>query len=393
MEYSVMKAAWKEHATPSYVFDLDKLKERMVLAQSILKDRATVCYAMKANPFLVGAMDAYTEKYEVCSPGEYEICHRQGIAPSKIVVSGVNKTLASMQRIMELSKGEGIFTIESEEHFRILSEVCKLQETQIKVLIRLSSGNQFGMDKECFEKVLLQAVADANMTLEGIHYYSGTQKKPKKVEKELALLQEYAVHIKETYGVTLKELEYGPGLSVTYFQGETSLDAEKQVRDLKEQLDKVTEFENITIEMGRFLASDCGYYMTRVMDVKHSNGVNYAIVDGGIHQLNYYGQMMGMKVPWMVYISENEKEEDVLPWTICGSLCTVNDVITKGAMLPSLSKGDCIVFETCGAYSVTEGMALFLSRELPQIMFYEKENGFTVVRELIETNIFNTTRR
>ena len=106
MEYKVMKEAWKEQITPSYVFDLDKLKERMDLANSILNGKATVCYAMKANPFLVGAMDAYTEKYEVCSPGEYEICYRQGIAPSKIVISGVNKTFVSMERIMELSKGE-----------------------------------------------------------------------------------------------------------------------------------------------------------------------------------------------------------------------------------------------------------------------------------------------
>lgn len=391
MEYNVMKKVWKEQVTPSYVFDLDRLKECMELANSILKGKATVCYAMKANPFLIGAMDIYTEKYEVCSPGEYEICYSQGISPSKIVISGVNKTFESMQRIMELSKGKGIFTLESEEHLRILSEVCKIQGTNIKVLIRLSSGNQFGMDKECFEKVLLKVISDENMTLEGIHYYSGTQKKSKKIEKELALLQEYALYIKENYGVSLKELEYGPGLSVTYFQGETILDAETQLRELRAQLDKVTEFENITIEMGRFIAADCGYYMTRVMDVKHSNGVNYAIVDGGIHQLNYYGQMMGMKVPQITYFSDSETKEE-LPWTICGSLCTSNDVITKGAMLPNLSKGDCLVFEKCGAYSVTEGLALFLSRELPQIMFYEKENGFTVVRELIETNIFNTRR-
>lgn len=392
MEYNVMKDAWKEHITPSYVFDLDKLKERMELANSILKDKATVCYAMKANPFLVGTMDDYTSKYEVCSPGEYEICYRQGIAPSKIVVSGVNKTLASMQRIMELGQGEGIFTIESEEHFRILSEVCKEQGTQINVLIRLSSGNQFGLDKECFEKVLLQVVSDANMTLEGIHYYSGTQKKTKKVEKELVLLQEYATYIRENYGVVLKELEYGPGLSVNYFMGDALLDAKEQLEELRTQLEQVTEFEHITIEMGRFIASDCGYYMTRVMDVKYSNGVNYVIVDGGIHQLNYYGQMMGMKVPHIMYLSDNPSEEE-MPWTICGSLCTVNDVITKGAMLPKVAKGDCLVFEKCGAYSVTEGMALFLSREFPQIMFYKKESGFTVVRELIETNIFNTIRR
>lgn len=393
MEYSAIKAVPESYVTPCYVFDLDKLQERMKLTQSLLGGRITVCYAMKANPFVAGAMNAYTSKYEVCSPGEYEICHREGIHPSKIVVSGVNKTEESMRRIMELSRGQGIFTIESEEHYRILSKVCDEQGTQIKVLIRLSSGNQFGMDKEHLEKVLLEVLADEHMELEGLHYYSGTQKKPKKVEKELAALQEYAIYLKETYGVRLKELEYGPGLAVTYFQNEESLDVKQQLEELRIQLEQVNEFENITIEMGRFLASDCGYYCTRVMDTKTSNGINYAIVDGGIHQLNFYGQMMGMKVPHMMYLPQEEVQTEEEPWTICGSLCTVNDVIVKGAMLPNLKKGDCLVFEKCGAYSVTEGMALFLSRELPQVMFYTKENGFTIARELTEINIMNAMRR
>jgi hypothetical protein len=38
-------------------------------------------------------------------------------------------------------------------------------------------------------------------------------------------------------------------------------------------------------------------------------------------------------------------------------------------------------------------MALFLSRELPQILFYSKENGFTIAREMVETNTFNSQRR
>ena len=42
--------------------------------------------------------------------------------------------------------------------------------------------------------------------------------------------------------------------------------------------------------MGRFIASECGYYCTEVVDRKCNNGSEYAIVDGGIHQINYYGQ-------------------------------------------------------------------------------------------------------
>lgn len=390
MEYNVMRTVSEGGRTPCYVFDLDILKERMQLIQSIFDERTTACYAMKANPFLIQPMDAYTGRFEVCSPGEYEICYRAGIQPSKIVVSGVNKTEASMRRIMELSGGEGVFTLESEEHYHILSKVCKETDTNIKVLLRLSSGNQFGMDKEYLEKVLLLVNADEHMEIEGIHFYSGTQKKAKKVAKELEMLNAYAEEIQNEYGIVLKELEYGPGLSVSYFESDTPLDAKQQLEELRELLDGVTAYTHITIEMGRFIASTCGYYFTNIVDVKHTEGVNYAIVDGGIHQLNYYGQLMGMKVPHLQVLKKEDGAQEQAPWTICGSLCTVSDVILKGATLPMLSKGDTIVFQNCGAYSVTEGMALFLSRELPQVLFYSQENGFHVEREMIETNIINS---
>ena len=47
------------------------------------------------------------------------------IAPEKIVVSGVNKTYESMKRILSYSKGAGIYTIESEEHAKILRTLAE----------------------------------------------------------------------------------------------------------------------------------------------------------------------------------------------------------------------------------------------------------------------------
>ena len=191
MELNIIKEARDKFGSPLYIFDLDKLKERVMMIKERVKS-AQCCYAMKANPFLIKPMNEYVDKYEVCSPGEYEICHRMGIDPKKIVVSGVNKTHESMDRIMKLSGGKGIFTIESEEHYDILSKVCAEQQTDIKVIIRLSSGNQFGVDKDMFEHIASEIADDKHLELYGLHYYSGTQKKLSKVEKELAMLDEYA---------------------------------------------------------------------------------------------------------------------------------------------------------------------------------------------------------
>lgn len=68
--------AIKEFETPAYIFDLDILKERVLLIKQILSPACT-CFAMKANPFLIKPMDEYTDRFEVCSPGNMRsVCVR-----------------------------------------------------------------------------------------------------------------------------------------------------------------------------------------------------------------------------------------------------------------------------------------------------------------------------
>lgn len=386
MNLDLLKENIGSFGTPAYVFDLDILKERVEKIKNALGSKAKICYAMKANPFIIRPMNEYIDKYEVCSPGEYEICYRHGIAPEKIIVSGVNKTTDSMERILGLSNGKGIFTIESKMHYDILSKLCSQKNLNIKVLIRLSSGNQFGVDKDEFEKIAGLMAEDEHLSLYGIHYYSGTQKKMKKIARELEMLSEYRTYLLETYSIELDELEYGPGLIFNYFEAEKDNGFEEQLSELNELLDIAGQFKSITLEMGRFIASECGSFCTSVVDIKHNEGYNYCIVDGGIHQLNYYGQTMGMKKPYMDVITTSN---ELTKWNVCGSLCTVNDVILRDVELPKLNIGDVLVFKNCGAYSVTEGMALFLSRELPKVLFCDNENGFRIVRRQIGTDIFN----
>lgn len=63
---------WKDSiATPAYVFDLDELKDRLQMIRRCLGNRIRLCYAMKANPFLVAPLQNFVDKYEVCSPGNF----------------------------------------------------------------------------------------------------------------------------------------------------------------------------------------------------------------------------------------------------------------------------------------------------------------------------------
>jgi len=143
------------------------------------------------------------------------------------------------------------------------------------------------------------------------------------------------------------------------------------------------------VEMGRFFAAPCGYYFTKVMDTKCNCGIHYAILDGGLNQLKYDGQIQGMQIPEIIHLGTDSTQEPV-KWTLCGSLCTTADVLARNAEFCGLKMGDILVFGRTGAYSAMEGMAIFLSREMPVIALYSQDIGLKVVRQMIYTDRFNT---
>lgn len=390
MQNDIIANACNEFGTPLYIYNLDELKDRTTMIRNRLSGRAKLCFAMKANPFLISKMTDYIDRFEVCSPGEYEICHTHGIDTDSIIISGVNKTEESMDRIITLSCGKGIYTIESPEHFRILDKLSSKKQLTLDVIIRLSSGNQFGVDTEALEALAKQVIDSTHLKLHGIHFYSGTQKRMSKIEKELSVLSDMALHLKDIYGLDNLELEYGPGLPVSYFESDSLINDDEVLSNLAALLDNVKGFSHITLEMGRYIAAYCGYYVSTVMDVKRTDGHNYCIIDGGIHQINYYGQLMGMKRPVMTLLNTADIDKSVDKYNICGSLCTVNDILVKDAEFPQINVGDRLIFKNCGAYSITEGMALFLSRDLPKAAFYSEKDGFKILRNSIETAQFNT---
>ena len=112
---------WNESiATPAYVFDLDELKDRLQMIRRCLGNRIRLCYAMKANPFLVAPLQNFVDKYEVCSPGEFRICERHQVPMEQIVLSGVYKEDREICHAVEMYAGKGTFTIESKQQLELV---------------------------------------------------------------------------------------------------------------------------------------------------------------------------------------------------------------------------------------------------------------------------------
>jgi diaminopimelate decarboxylase len=199
----------------------------------------------------------------------------------------------------------------------------------------------------------------------------------------------FVTKVEQEHGFKLLRLEYGTGLAVDYFAADPLTPEVERLNAVSAKLREVAESIELTVEMGRFFAAPCGHYFTKVMDCKTNAGVNYAIVDGGIHQLRYDGQIQGMQIPRIFHVKAGKHAENVDKWTLCGSLCTTGDVLTRDAEFDTLEIGDVLVFQWTGAYSAMEGMAVFLSRDMPQIFIYSKETGLVKARGRINTDCFN----
>lgn len=125
--------------------------------------------------------------------------------------------------VMKDCGGVGVYTIESRTQLELLQACAKETNLTIRALIRVTSGNQFGVDESELEDIIANRTQYPNIDFYGIQCYTGTQKKKmKQIEEELTHLDGLCDSLKEKYGWMAKEFEYGPGLLVSYF-GEEAL--------------------------------------------------------------------------------------------------------------------------------------------------------------------------
>lgn len=373
-------------ATPAFIFDADEFGRRAKNVKSAIGG-ASLCYSIKANPFLLACLPEEIDRVEVCSPGELAICRRVGVDPSTVVYSGVNKGSEDIAEAIEY--GAELLTAESLRQLGLINAAALAAGKRVRVALRLTSGNQFGMDSENLKRAVAEKGSYEGVDIVAIHYYSGTQKKKLAVvEKELAELEKLADTLEESFGLSGISLEYGPGLPADYFGDDPEGRDMAVLAEAGAMIAAVAARRSVTVEFGRFLASPCGTYLTAAADIKNNNGENFVICDGGINHLKYYGQTMAMQTPPITLLGDHgEKTED---YTLCGSLCTTADILVRKVTLPALSVGDVLAFGRCGAYSVTEGIGLFLSRQLPRIVLHSERGGNRLLRDFYGTDILNS---
>lgn len=361
MDINIDQLIGMEPDIPCYFFQVKSLYKNIEKFKTFIAPEIKVIFSAKANPFLIKAALNKFDGIEICSAGELLCAMKNKADPERIVYGGICKETTDLDEMMRY--GIRRFSVESLWQLKLLEETAIRHQVKVKALLRISSGNQFGMSASEYYRCIVDQGLEYT-TILGIHFYPGTMRNPMgDIERDFNKFEEIAKILDMS---AVQEIFYGAGIAYDYF--DKTYDRWLATAKIADELNPLSKQYQITYEAGRLFAADAGVYIVRVVELRERNGKEYIITNGGRHQFTYHGGIysQGRREPQISVIRRNQTERKIKA-DIVGALCTEGDILAREIELLEVDVGDYIVFHNAGAYCVTEGMALFLSRDIPAV--------------------------
>ena len=152
----------------------------------------------------------------------------------------------------------------------------------------------------------------------------------------LALVDDLAAE-----GITLRHLDIGGGLGVSYQESAPAIEDYMDVlaahlgsRDVE-----------LVLEPGRSIVALAGALLTRVLYLKPSDAKNFAVVDAAMNDL----LRPSLYNAWQDIQAVTPREAELQHWDIVGPICETGDFLGKDRHL-ALSEGDLLAVMGAGAY-------------------------------------------
>ena len=212
---------------------------------------------------------------------------------------------------------------------------------------------------------MLAELKSLGLHFRGFHIYSGSQNlRAEAIIESMASTVDLVLQLAESTNMEISFVNLGGGLGIPYFPKEQRLDLaaiSAPAGEAVSRLRKALGDPEIIMELGRYLVGEAGIYVCRVIDVKESRGVRYAITDGGLHHhlaaSGNFGQVIRKNYP-VVAIEQRDPAE---PVTVVGPLCTPLDLLGDKVTIEHLEAGSLVGILQSGAYGKTASPERFLS--------------------------------
>ena len=358
-----VKQLAEEFGTPLYIYSRATLERHWHAFDSALGEHPhLICYAVKANSNIgiLNVMAKLGSGFDIVSQGELERVLAAGGEALKVVFSGVAKSRAEIMRALEV--GIRCFNVESiaELHHinQIAGEMGKVAPISLRVNPDvdahthpyISTGlkeNKFGVSVDEAREVYKLAATLPHVKITGMDCHIGSQLTELQpfldaTDRLIRLMEQ----LKED-GITLKHLDLGGGLGVTYTD-ETPPHPSDYATALLNKLKNYEDLE-IILEPGRAITANAGILVAKVQYLKSNESRNFAITDTGMNDMirpALYEAYMNI-----IEIDRTLEREKTI-YDVVGPVCETSDFLGKQREL-AIAEGDYIAQRSAGAYGAS----------------------------------------
>lgn len=350
-----------KYQTPYYVYDFDHITGQYEELKGAFKARKSLlAYAVKANSNLsvIKHLADLGAGADCVSIGEVKRALKVGIAPYKIIFSGVGKIDSEIKEALEL--GILMINVESAAELDRVEIIASELNVVARISIRvnpnidpqthpyISTGlheNKFGVDIDTAKRMYIQCKNSKSLEPTGIHCHIGSQLTQLEPIKESVKIVADLVNNLAAIKIDLSFFDVGGGLGIVY-DDETLIDTNEYAQSILECLFGL----DITIvcEPGRFLVGNSGVFVSKVLYEKVNGEKRFVIVDGAMNDLirpALYDAYHKVEV-----LNDNKELSDC---NLVGPVCESGDFFAKNIDLPQTEHNDLVAIYSAGAYCFT----------------------------------------
>ena len=365
--------------TPLFVYDMGIVERQVRDLREAMPSQLSIHYAVKANPYpaLLERMARLVDGFDVASGGEMARALEAGMDAAHVSFAGPGKRDDELAAAIDAGV---TLNLESEGEARRALAIAEKRGRTPRLAVRVNpdfdlkgsgmrmggGAKPFGVDADR-AAALARLLIDAGADWRGWHIFAGSQALDAEalIDTQAATVG-LAARLSDAVGTAPPLVNLGGGFGIPYFPGDQRLDiapiGEALGQTLHARADILAGSE-FAMELGRWLVGEAGVYLTRVVDVKQSQGETFVVVDGGLHhQLaasGNFGTVVRRNYPMAVAnrYGAPPAEEAV---TVVGCLCTPIDKLGDKVALPPVVEGDLIAIFAAGAYGASASPSAFL---------------------------------
>jgi len=362
------EALAREHGTPLYAYDLQRVAEvaralQSALGRADLRHRVRLALKALREPALLRLLrrlgapgDPAAVGLDACSPGEVLAGLECGFLPEEVSYTGTNVSERDLDVIAPLPLHINVDLL---TQFERVGRRCPGRAVGVRLNPRagvmrghaqsLYSGagpTKFGIYEDDLGRAL-EIAARHDLIVDTAHFHLANGMLGDELpafDQALGEAERLVRRLVDT-GCPLREVNVGGGLGTPLHAGEQPLDLDAYAGILAGHFGDLGVA--IGVEPGEFLTNEAGLLLAEVVTVESRSGTTFVGLDCGWNVMNDH-HLYGREQEWVVCARADAPPEQHV--TVAGNINEGDDLFGEDAALPEVAEGDIVAMVSVGGY-------------------------------------------